>query len=229
MLKLFKPLVSVIIPAYNAERFVTEAVESILSQTYRRLEVIVVDDGSTDTTLAKLKKFRTITIICDSHRGPGAARNRGVGYAKGDFIAFHDADDISLPHRIEEQMALLRRYPYLAYVSARLKNFVEPNTQVPRYLIREEMLSPRFGFISSAAMPRYTFDIVGQFAEHLPIGEDMEWLARAQRSKVISASLSEVLVHRRLHDQNTSSNLSMNHKNLFEIIRGHQTSLRHFQ
>jgi glycosyltransferase involved in cell wall biosynthesis len=100
------PTVSVIIPAYNAEAFIADAVSSALEQTYRDLEVIVVDDGSTDGTLARLAGFGDrIRVHQQPNRGVAMARNTGVGLARGGWIAFLDADDLWLPHKLERQLA----------------------------------------------------------------------------------------------------------------------------
>ena len=104
-----KPLVSVIIPCYNAERFIREAVDSILAQTWSELEVIVVDDGSGDRSAAILKTISDprLKIITQKNAGMAAALNTGIEQAEGDFIARQDADDISLPERITAQMEVL--------------------------------------------------------------------------------------------------------------------------
>ncbi len=100
------PNVSVIIPAYNAKGFIADAVRSALDQTYRDLEVIVVDDGSTDGTAAELAAFGDrIRVLQQANRGVAAARNAGAAVARGAWIAFLDADDLWLPHKLERQLA----------------------------------------------------------------------------------------------------------------------------
>jgi len=103
-----KPLVSIIIPTYNCAAFVAESVRSALAQTYRPIEVIVVDDGSTDDTRDRLKAFGgDIRYIHQENAGAGAARNRGAAEAGGDFIAVLDADDTCAPDRVEAQLKLM--------------------------------------------------------------------------------------------------------------------------
>lgn len=104
-----EPLVSVILPVWNREEWVERAVASVLSQTYPRVELIVVDDGSTDGTGRVLRSFgRTLTLLSQPHRGPYAARNLGVQHAAGDLIALIDSDDAWYPNRLERQLPLLR-------------------------------------------------------------------------------------------------------------------------
>src|SRR4030095_10925317 len=106
------PLVSVVIPAYNSERFVDEALESVLRQSHQRLEVIVVDDGSTDGTGARVRAYgNQVRYIHQVNAGVGAARNKGLAAATGDYIAFLDADDLWWPEKIELQLEIAARNP----------------------------------------------------------------------------------------------------------------------
>jgi len=103
-----RPLVSAIVATYNRAQVVSQAIESILGQTYENLEVIIVDDGSTDGTVDVLKRFgNRLRILCQPNAGPSAARNRGIAAAKGEIIAFLDSDDTWLPEKIARQVALL--------------------------------------------------------------------------------------------------------------------------
>ena len=99
-------LVSIIIPVYNGRKYIKEAVDSALRQTHKRKEVIVVDDGSTDGLSDLMKQYidnKLIKYVYQENRGLSAARNAGVKNAKGELVAFLDADDAFLPHKIEEQ------------------------------------------------------------------------------------------------------------------------------
>jgi GT2 family glycosyltransferase len=106
------PRVSAIVPAYNAERTIAKALESAFAQTWRDFEVIVVDDGSTDATCAALEPWRdAITYVRQPNGGPGRARNRGIARARGDLVAFLDADDAWLPHKLERQIEYFDAFP----------------------------------------------------------------------------------------------------------------------
>src|SRR5262245_19101881 len=99
------PNVSVIIPAYNAEAFIADTIRSVLAQTYQDFEVIVVDDGSRDGTAKALQPFESrVRLHTQANAGVATARNTGVGLATGTFIAFLDADDLWLPHKLEQQL-----------------------------------------------------------------------------------------------------------------------------
>jgi len=102
-----EPTVSVVIPAYNAERYIGETLESVLAQTYRDFEVVVVDDGSTDGTREIVRGYgEPVRLVEQPNSGPAAARNRGVREARGEFIAFIDADDLWLPEKLALQVPL---------------------------------------------------------------------------------------------------------------------------
>jgi glycosyltransferase involved in cell wall biosynthesis len=107
------PLVSVILPVYNAETYIAEAIESILTQSYKNLELILINDGSTDRSLDIMQSYADIRIqiISRENRGLVASLNEGIMKAKGKYIARMDADDISLPKRFEEQVAFLEMHP----------------------------------------------------------------------------------------------------------------------
>src|SRR5258706_15051131 len=104
------PLVSVILPVYNGEGGGGRAVESVLAQTYPAIELIVIDDGSTDGTRAVLERFGSrVTVLAQPHAGAYAARNLGLRYAHGAFVAFLDSDDAWLRDRLSVQMPLMQR------------------------------------------------------------------------------------------------------------------------
>lgn len=114
-------LVSIIIPAYNSAAFIAETLESCLAQTYSPIEIIVVDDGSSDDTLAILKNYESLRIIQQENAGPAIARNTGIQAASGDYIQFCDSDDILHPEKIARSMALLQEHPVAALVYCRMQ------------------------------------------------------------------------------------------------------------
>jgi len=109
------PRVSVIIPSYNAEAFLSDAVKSVLHQTWRELELIIVNDGSTDSTRSMAEQFsgddRRVKIVDKRNGGPSSARNAGIAAASGDAICFLDADDVFLPDKLQKQVSFLEQFP----------------------------------------------------------------------------------------------------------------------
>src|SRR5690349_21534538 len=113
------PLVTVVIPVFNGEPFVAKAVESVRAQTMNDVEIIVVDDGSTDGTqavLAKLERTHLIRWYQQDHGGPARSRNRGIESARGEFIALLDCDDVWLPDKLAAQLSIMRGDPEVGLV-----------------------------------------------------------------------------------------------------------------
>ena len=111
--------VSVIIPAYNGDRYISAAIDSVLAQTYGKYEIIVVDDGSTDNTSEVIKQYGDrVNYLSQSNQGVAASRNLGLAAARGEYIAFLDQDDVFLPHKLSTQVALLDRDSALGIVNS---------------------------------------------------------------------------------------------------------------
>ncbi|GAB7026150.1 glycosyltransferase family 2 protein [Geotalea toluenoxydans] len=137
------PKVSVIIPAYNCERYIGQAIESVLCQGVRNLELLVVNDGSTDGTLSIVKflaeKDSRIRVLSQANSGkPAIARNVGIRQSSGEFICFLDADDLFFPRKLEKQLDVFRRYPHLNLVFHDVKNLYENGEESGSYLGRAE-------------------------------------------------------------------------------------------
>jgi glycosyltransferase involved in cell wall biosynthesis len=192
-------LVSAIIPVFNGERFLGEAIESIFAQSYRNLEVIVVDDGSTDGS-AKAAQRYPVRYYHQPHRGPGAARNFGIQQARGEFLSFLDADDLWMPEKTAGQMAMLAARPELEAVFGWVEQFSSAEAASPKTRFAGTILKgihPGALLIRSASFAR-----IGMFAADWQIGEFMDWYARATEAGLAEAVLPEVVVRRRIHDNN---------------------------
>jgi len=123
-------LVTVIIPTYNSAKYITEAVDSVLAQTYKNFEIIVVDDGSTDDTDEVLKPYMDkIIYIKKKNGGPASARNRGIESSSGEFIAFLDADDVWLPEKLERQVEFMKNNPEVEIIFTKVANYEDPENQ----------------------------------------------------------------------------------------------------
>ena len=119
------PLVSVVVPVYNAEEFVGAAIESLLAQDYSSFEVIVVDDGSSDASADVAGSFPGVQVVRQSNAGPAAARNAGIERARGEFVAFHDADDLVPPTKLSVQVRFLLEHQEVDCVLAR-QEWIDP-------------------------------------------------------------------------------------------------------
>jgi glycosyltransferase involved in cell wall biosynthesis len=206
------PNVSVIIPAYNAEAFIADTVRSVLDQTYQDFEVIVVDDGSQDGTLAALEPFHArVHVHTQVNGGVARARNTGVSLASGEFIAFLDADDLWLPQKLERQLAFSAApmtFTDRFNIGARgdlpeIQSAVTPmqGGDVFEALLREG----NFITNTSVVMRRALFERMGGFYTGLNGTEDWDlWIRIAERHAV--GFLAEPLVRYRFHAGGISRN-----------------------
>ncbi len=130
------PLVTVFIPAYNAGQYIKETIESVLQQTYENFELLIVNDGSTDDTVRIIEEFRDPRIrLChnDQNRGLSYTRNRGLELAKGEYIAFLDADDLALPHRLQTEVTFLEAHPQYDLVGSWFHTIIDGTVKRQRY------------------------------------------------------------------------------------------------
>jgi len=200
------PLVSVVIPVYNYDRYLAEAIESVLGQTYPHLEAIVVDDGSTDQSNEVAKSFAATSVrYCHQvHAGIGAARNKGVELAQGDYIAFLDADDRWPLEKIERQLGAFDSDPELEMVfgqALQLQNGREWEAGVKDKSSAVAGMVP--GMVPGTMLiKRGALSRVGRFKDDLKVGEFIDWYARAVELQVRSLVLPDLLLWRRIHDSN---------------------------
>jgi len=211
-------LVSIIVPVYNGERFLAQALDSIFAQDYRPIEVIVVDDGSEDRSAEIARSFREARYLCQPNSGLAAARNAGIEKARGEFIAFLDADDLMLPNKLSAQVHYLRQHPEVGCVLCRQKIFLEPNTPVPAWLKPDPVFGDPGGIVPQSALIRRTaIQSAGGFDPTYRIAVGMEWLGRLRDAGVKTAVTPEVLMLRRIHE----SNLTHQNRQLREeLLRG---------
>ena len=212
------PVVSVIIPIYNCARYLPEAIDSVLAQTYRAFEIIVVDDGSTDNTQEVLAPYGDqIRVIRQANAGRGAARNAGILAARGDYIAFLDADDLWLPQKLEKQMALFGSRPEADWVYSDYRPFGQVSARVGSRLQMLESQPPPEGAILRRVLADWSitwtgtvlvraecFGEIGLFDTSLPVAQDGDmWLRIASRFQ--AACANEVLALYRRHDSQAMS------------------------
>ncbi len=212
------PLVSVIMPAYNARPYLNEAVCSVLEQDYPNVELLVVDDGSVDGTAeVALTHGPRVRVLRQQNRGPAAARNLGLRHAKGSLIAFLDADDVWLPGKVSAQVSELQRHPEIGMVFGKFARwesrpdgaFDDPpppapaDASVPLVVahsgwIYNELLFDNIVHIITAMVRRELVEQLGGMDEQLPTGEDYDfWLRLSRRCK--AHKLNCTLAYYRIH------------------------------
>ena len=199
------PLISCVVPAFNSARYIGEALDSILAQTYRPLQVIVVDDGSTDATCdIAAQRGGDVRLLTQKDQGPAATRSAGVRAARGEFVAFLDADDLWHPEKLARQMARFRARPELDLCLCHVRPFYSDELDEER---RAYDGHPRTGDLPGYATPallarRTVFDSVGLFDPELWFADATEWFMRADRLDAVLEVLPDVLVYHRLHQAN---------------------------
>jgi glycosyltransferase involved in cell wall biosynthesis len=190
-----RSLISCIVPVFNGERYLSEALESIFHQSYQPLEVIIVDDGSTDGTAAVAAAYgEKVTYLRQDNAGPAAARNLGLNVMHGEFVAFLDADDAMLPERLAAQLELLDAEPDLGLVHTDLMTFDESgiiHTTRRAFsdpcggMVLDRLLLDNFITTSTVMARKEYLTEVGMFNVNRRISHDFElWLRMAARWKV---------------------------------------------
>lgn len=199
------PLVSVIIPVYNCERYLGAAIQSALDQSYSPLEVIVVDDGSDDHSAEVAKQFGSpVRYSLQPHAGAGAARNHGVELAQGVFLTFLDADDLWVTDKLALQMAAFDADPTLDIVAGHVRHFHSPelDESIAKKIYCPPDLMP--GHLAGALIRRDFFERVGPLETNWQIGEFISWYMRATESGARLLMIPDLLVWRRLHETNST-------------------------
>ena len=193
-----RPLVSVVMPVYNAERFLREALDSVLAQDYEPFEVIVVDDGSTDGSAAILESYPGLRVIRQENRGPSAARNAGIAEARGEIVAVADADDVLLPHRLSLQVGHLVEHPEVTATLGR-QVWITP----PPDAVRDRVWGDLGGVpLATLVIWKRALVEVGGYDPAIRGPEDFDLLIRLRERGHRLAVLPEIVVRLRYHGQN---------------------------
>jgi glycosyltransferase involved in cell wall biosynthesis len=200
------PLVSVIVPVFNAEGFVKEALDSIAAQRYEALDVVVVDDGSTDRSVAvvtvRLQKEPRIRLFqAEQNRGPAATRNRALAEARGELITFLDADDLMTEDRISFQVDYLAASREIDVIVGTEVLRVDPGIEPPAWVRLPRPSAARYVQMSMMTR-RPVFARVGLFDESFRISSDAEWAYRAESAGVRTARVDRPFLVRRIHGAN---------------------------
>ena len=196
--------ISVIVPAFNAARYLPEAVASIHEQTCAPLEIIVIDDGSTDETPEVVRALgNAVVSIRQSNLGIGAARNRGVEAARGNYLAFLDADDLFMPGKLARQLAHLRGEGGPDISFGCVEEFVDSDPSRDQASSLVARVGARGGGVPGAMLiSRADFLRVGVFDVSWRVGEFADWYMRAMDAGLRAETLDEVVLRRRLHGDN---------------------------
>jgi glycosyltransferase involved in cell wall biosynthesis len=214
------PIVSVVVPALNAARFLAEALASIVRQRYEPLEIVVIDDGSSDGTAEVARTFHGRPVVIEQpNRGPAAARNRGIAAAKGELIAFLDADDLWPDGKLALQVPRLTEDALLDVILGRIRYVALDDRTLEGIRFDEPGGVLTNVNLGAGVFRRSVFDRVGLFDESLRFSEDQDWFLRARESGVGIAVLGEVTLCYRLHAGNMTRGKSGRELALTSVLK----------
>jgi glycosyltransferase involved in cell wall biosynthesis len=197
--------VSVVIPCFNAGSYLAEALDSVFAQRHGRLEVVVVDDGSTDHSATVAESYADrIVYLYQENQGISGARNTGLQAASGTLIAFLDADDIWPAESLAARLAALRANPDAGCIYGAVEQFISPEIPVAQ---RGDIYCPPSAqtgrLAGSMLLTRHAFETVGLFDPAYGIGETMDWVSRSNASGIESVGIDTVVLRRRIHSSNS--------------------------
>lgn len=215
-------LITCIIPAYNAAQYLAAAVESARAQDYAPVEIVLVDDGSSDATPAIAKRFGdALVYLRQDNQGPVVARNRGLDAAKGAYVAFLDADDLWRSDKLTRQMDCFQARPDLDLCLSSMQNFSGPAPDMPVDRSANDTLSePLPAGLQGAFIRRALFERIGRFDTGLAHKDGVDWLVRATESGALVETIPTVTLYRRVHDTNRSRDRDRaDHDELLKIAK----------
>lgn len=216
--------VSVVIAAYNSERFIADALESVLAEVSEQDDVIVVDDGSTDGTADIVRRYPTVRLVQQRNAGPAAARNTAIQSSSAAYIAAIDHDDLWPAGRLDRMVAALEANPEAGYVAGRQRLVVSPGAPLPYWLKSTEPEElERFRNERGTGMimiRRSAFDRVGLFDESMTRGgEDIDWVFRCREAGYSEVKIDAEVLIRRLHGGNITASEADMQRARFAILR----------
>jgi len=217
-------LVSVIIPAYNGQDYLADAIRSVLAQTYPHYEIIVIDNGSTDQTAQIAQSFPEVRYYHSAFADTSIARNLGLSLAQGDYIAFLDQDDTWTVDKLEKQVRFLSQNREFGAVIGHQQMYLEAGHTKPHWLKAEFLQKPQLAYLPSALLIRKeTLAITNHFDTTFSLASDVAWFLKAKHTGVQIEILNDVVVQRRIHGDNTSNKYQALQK---EILGALQASLK---
>lgn len=213
-----EPLISIILPVYNGEKYIQETVESVLNQTYKVIELIIVDDGSQDQT-AKIIEDLTdsrINYYAQKNKGQSAAINHGITKVRGSILCFIDADDLWATEKLSKQLEVLNENPE-ALIFTFIRQFLSPEIELADKKIPD---APQPGFSKCTLMVGMAqWKKIGNFSTSLQLGEFIDWFGRAKEEGLTHHMVPETLAFRRIHKSNISSTRTDHRSDFAKILK----------
>ena len=229
-----EPKVSIIIPTYNQSQYLEEAMESVLNQTYQNIEIIIVDDGSTDNTSEVVKSFdNKIIYIPQKNKGASSARNAGIKKAQGQYVAFLDSDDMWIKNKLEKQIKFIQNNPEIGLLGTGCYQMVDINKMIYKKIfpakneiLQKDLIKYNPFIQSSVIIRKDIFNDIGLYDEKFKESEDYDlWLRIAQKYKV--ANIQEALVTKKYYEKGLSKD--KDNKQLYFVLKAKKNAIKRGQ
>jgi glycosyltransferase involved in cell wall biosynthesis len=212
--------ISVLVAVRNGERFLAEALQSISEQAISNLEVIVVDGGSTDRSVAVAQALPGISLINQQGEGLAAARNQGVQAARGELIAFLDADDVWARDKLQIQVAYLKAHPQCQIVIGHMIRFLQAGCSLPPAYKGTWLNRPTLAYTPGGTLVRRSvFSQVGGFNPAFGVGCDSDWFVRVRDLRAQTTVVPQVGLYKRVHEGNLSRDVGVYQREVFALLR----------
>ena len=209
-------------PVFNGARFLGECLESLLAQDYPTIEIVVVDDGSSDESADIAERFAGVRVLRRPHEGLAATRNAGVAATTGSLIGFCDSDDAWKPEKARVEVEYLEAHPECAIVLCRQETIFEPGVDPPSWLVPDQIRGDLDGVSpTSGLFRREVLERLGGFRLDMEIGSETNLLIRARTAKLDMALIEQPLRFRRIHDDNMTTRLGPAKDAMFRSVREH--------
>lgn len=212
--------VSVIIVVKNGEKYLEQAIQSVVNQTVKPFEILLVDGGSADRTLEIAGSYPEIKILIQKEKGLANARNLAIYSANCDLITFLDHDDYWPVNKLELQLEKFQKSPELQYCYGQVQLFLEKGTELRNGFEAHHFNEELVGRTPGTLMARKSlFEEIGNFDPAYSIACDVDWFTRAADFKMKCSFISEILLYKRVHYSNLSANVKRNKAELFRVIK----------
>ena len=192
------PLVTVVIPAFNGERHIAAALRSAWEQNYRPIDLVVVDDGSTDDTVAAASSVPHVKVVRQPHQGVASARNAGIEASRSNIVAFLNQDDLWFPNKLRVQVDVLLDEPELGFVLCEQLSPEEVPATDEAMGAHESHFAEHTHHVSSLVVRKWVFERIGFFDRRVSDASDTDWFLRAKNNHIPMKILREALFTRRL-------------------------------
>ncbi|BAQ63086.1 putative glycosyltransferase [Geminocystis sp. NIES-3708] len=212
--------ISVIIPVYNGERFLAEAIKSIIKQNYQPLEIIVIDDGSTDKTVNIASRFKDITkYIYQENSGVSRARNTGIKMAKGDLITFLDADDLFPSNSLEKYVDFIKNNIDVDIIQGYTQDQSLCQIEDDRLLFESERKPHIFFNVGSAIWKRSVFEKIGLFNESMNYGEDVDLWVKVNENRIKKVIIERITLFYRQYKSSINYETARGNMILMKVMK----------